>query len=381
MLVEMGRAQLVPRSSTPVRRRFDGGSSVVISLVISIVISMGSRSAVERHRPFSARRFPGSTDVGEVPVVSSTEQQVTESVTIDAGYDVVFDLVREVANWPQFHLPAVHAEILRGTADGELVQHWSLTGPATVRTWRSLRRTDRSGHRISFEDKDVESPATACRGEWVFTELAPHRTSVELRHHVTAPADADLGPLLDRITQDSKENLDTLRVTAERHAELDELVLSFTDPLFIAGSIEDAYDYLYRADLWPERVPHVVALTMTEDVPNIQFFDMDTKTPDGSPHTTRSVRICLPHNLIVYKQTAVPPLLDAHTGHWRFTQTPEGVVAEARHTTTIKRAGLSLLGDGTTVAGARRYLRRVLGGNSLGNLRLAKTFAEERAGL
>jgi C7-C12 aromatase (ARO/CYC) len=313
--------------------------------------------------------------------VSNQEHQLSQRTTVEAGYDPVFDLIADVARWPQFHLPAVHAQILRETRGGELIQHWSLTGDSAVRTWRVLRRLDRAGHRIELTHEDAEAPATEIRGEWLFTELAPNRTEVELRHHIRGPAGGDLGPLLDRVTQDSKEELDTLRTTAERHAELDELVLTFTDPLFIAGAIEDAYDLLYRADLWPERVPHVVGLALTEDVPNIQFFDMDTKAPDGSPHHTRSVRVCLPPNLIVYKQIKVPPLLDAHTGHWRFTQESEGVVAEARHTTTIKRSALSLLGDGTTIADARRYLRRVLGGNSLGNLRLAKAFAEERAGL
>nr|WP_245667476.1 hypothetical protein [Actinomadura macra] len=42
-------------------------------------------------------------------------------------------------------------------------------------------------------------------------------------------------------------------------------------------------------------------------------------------------------------------------------------------------AGLAdgLLGDGMTVEGARKYLRKVLSANSMGNLRLAKEYAEE----
>jgi C7-C12 aromatase (ARO/CYC) len=292
----------------------------------------------------------------------------------------MFDLVADVASWPQFHRSAVHAEVLHANEKGELVQHWELVGDAAVRTWKTVRRTDRSGRRITFAYMDAEPPATEIRGEWVFAELGQNRTRVELRHHVSAPTDADLAPLLHKISQDSEERLATLRDTAERRAELDDLVVSFTDPLFIAGSVEDAYDYLYRADLWPERIPHVVGLSMTEDVPNVQFFDMDTKGPDGSTHTVRSVRICLPSQLIVYKQISLPAMLDAHTGHWRFSETREGVVAEARHTSTIKRSALSLLGGATTIEEARRYLRRLLSGNSMSNLRLAKAFAEERAG-
>ncbi|MGW2524609.1 aromatase/cyclase [Streptomyces sp. NPDC001617] len=312
--------------------------------------------------------------------MSSTQQRVDHSMSINADFETVFDLVADVERWPQFHLSSVHAQVVHANEKGELVQHWSLAGDCAVRTWRTVRRTDRPGRRITFTYMDVDAPATGIRGEWVFTELAQNRTRVELHHVVEAPADADLGPLLDRINLDSEEHLATLRDTAERRAELDELVVSFTDPLFIAGSVEDAYDYLYRADLWPERIPHVVGLAMTEDVPNVQFFDMDTKGPDGSTHTVRSVRICLPPNLIVYKQISLPAMLDAHTGHWRFTEAPEGVVAEARHTSTIKRSALPLLGGATTIGEARRYLRRLLSGNSMSNLRLAKTFAEERAG-
>ncbi|MGP2438565.1 aromatase/cyclase [Streptomyces sp. JW3] len=312
--------------------------------------------------------------------MSSTQQRVDHSVDVDADYGTVFDLVADVARRPRFQWSAVHAEVLHSNEKGDLVQHWSLAGDCAVRTWRSVRRADRPGHRITFADLDVDPPATRIRADWVFTELAPGRTRIELSNVVEAPSDADLGPLLDRLRLEGKEHLDTLRDTAERRAELDDLVVSFTDSLFVAGSVEDAYDYLYRADLWPERIPHVVGLALTEDVPNIQFFDMDTQGPDGSTHSVRSVRICRPPHLIVYKQITLPTMLDAHTGHWRFTETREGVVVEARHTSTIKRSALSQFGGATTIDEARRYLRRLLSGHSMINLRLAKTFAEERAG-
>jgi len=160
-----------------------------------------------------------------------------------------------------------------------------------------------------------------------------------------------------------------------------DLTISFADPLFIGGALSDVYRFLYEADKWPQRVDHVSRIVLTEDTPNVQFFDMDTRTPDGSSHTTRSVRLCFPEELIVYKQIKLPALLDAHTGHWKFTVTREGVVAEARHTATIKPSALSILGPGTTVEDARRYLRRVLSANSLNSLRCAKAYAEERAGV
>ncbi|QDY06403.1 aromatase [Micromonospora sp. HM134] len=312
--------------------------------------------------------------------MSDNQQEIDSRVIVDVARETAFDLVADVGRWPQFHPSAVHAEVLHSNDKGDLIQYWALVSDSAVRTWRAVRRVDRPGHRITLTHLDAESPASGIRAEWVFTELAPHRTEVVLRHHIDAQAEADLGPLLEQITKDSGEQLDTLRDTAARLTELDELVVSFTDPLFVAGAVEDAYDYLYRADLWPERIPHVVGLTLTEEVPDVQFFDMETKGPDGSTHTVRSVRICLPPKLIVYKQISLPAMLDAHTGHWKFTEVPEGVIAEARHTSTIKPSALSLLGAGTTIGHARRYLRRLLSGNSMSNLTLAKAFAEGRAG-
>jgi C7-C12 aromatase (ARO/CYC) len=133
---------------------------------------------------------------------------------------------------------------------------------------------------------------------------------------------------------------------------------------------------LYEADKWPARFPHVTSLSLEEHVPNIQFFDMGTKTPEGRSHMTRSVRICLRPKKIIYKQIQTPPLLSAHTGHWVFEEIPEGVIAKARHTATIRPDALSVLGEGTTVRDARKYLRTVLSANSLSNLRLTKEWVE-----
>jgi C7-C12 aromatase (ARO/CYC) len=83
----------------------------------------------------------------------------------------------------------------------------------------------------------------------------------------------------------------------------------------------------------------------------------------------------------VYKQIHLPKLLTGHTGHWKFTPTREGFILGARHTATIKPSALPILGEGTSILDARKYLRRVLSSNSMGNLRLSKTFSEERAGV
>ena len=305
-----------------------------------------------------------------------------EKVVVRAPVDVVRGLVDDVAGWPQLHPTAIHAEVLETGGGTELVQHWALVDDHTVRTWQARRWHEDDGARVVFRHEPPAAPFAEMGGGFTFEPHEDGSTLVHMRHEFVLHREdeAFAAERLDAMRRGTGVYLDTLRYAAENRDELARTIISFEDPLFVAGSIEDCYTYLYEADKWPERIPHVKALTLEETVPNIQFFDMDTVSGDGAAHTTRSVRICLPHHKIVYKQIKTPPMLAAHTGHWEFEQTPEGVLSSARHTATIRPERTHLLGEGTTVQDARNYLRRVLGANSLGNLRLAKEYAEKRAG-
>jgi C7-C12 aromatase (ARO/CYC) len=317
-------------------------------------------------------------------MVNSGAHVAEHAVDVRASAQLAYDLMVDVARWPQYFTPIVHTE--HEKADGaageaDQVTVWALRGADTVRTWTSRRTLDPTNLRITFVNDPVPPGLSTAGGEWTFEARPDGTTRVAVRHEFTlapgAPEDAE-ARISAEFANNSVRQLTELRAAAERADELAELIVDFTDPLFVCGSVEDAYAILYEADRWPERLPHVRELTMTEDVPNIQFFDMLTVTPDGHDHTTRSVRVCLPPHKIVYKQISLPPLLEAHTGHWTFTPAPEGLIAAARHTATIKPAALHLLGEGTTVADARRYLRRALGNNSMTNLRLAKKYAEDQ---
>lgn len=315
--------------------------------------------------------------------MTSKTYATEERTLVTAPLETVRELVYDVEGWNQLHGPAVHAEFLERGADEDLIQQWSVLDDHTVRTWQARRWLENGGRRLVFVHEPAYPPFTDLRGGFGFERRAGGCTEVRMWHEFTLaePDEQAAGQRLEAMHRSGTAYLETLRYAAENHAELAELTISFEDPLFVAGSIEDAYTYLYQADKWPERIPHVKRLVLEETTPNIQFFDMDTVSADGSEHTTRSVRICLPQHKIVYKQLQPPKTMDAHTGHWAFTQTPEGVIISSRHTATIKRSGLHLLGEDMTVAGARRYLRRVLSANSMGNLRLAKQYAEELAGV
>lgn len=304
-----------------------------------------------------------------------------DQAVVSAPVEVVRGLIMDVVGWTQLHDPAVHSEYLERGKNEDLTQQWSVVDDHTVRSWTARRWVREQGREIIFAHEPAKPPFADVRGGWTLRPQADGSTLVTMHHEFTLLKEGTelAARMVESMRHGSSSYLETLKYAAENREELARLIISFEDPLFISGSVEDVYTYLYEADKWPERIPHVARLDMTEEVPNIQFFDMDTVSSDGSRHTTRSVRICRPHNKIVYKQIQPPKTMVAHTGHWKFTETPEGVIASARHSATIKPEGLHLLGEGTTVEGARRYLRRILSANSMGNLRLAKAYAEERA--
>ncbi|WP_328843061.1 SRPBCC family protein [Streptomyces sp. NBC_00258] len=305
----------------------------------------------------------------------NTQAPLGDSVVVDAPAKVVLDLIADTDPLHYLSPAIVYAERdITGPAQ-DSVTVWTITEDERVWSRIQHRTFDADGLRIAFEDAP-ESTLAGVRGEWILRAVSDDKTEIELRQDTSALTGSEA---VARAESARSDLLSTVAFGAGNRSELADLVVDFRDPLFAAGSAEDAYKILYEADRWPERLAHVSRIDMTEDMPGIQFFDMDTTTSDGAPHTTRSVRICFPHSKIVYKQIGLPALLDAHTGHWLFTPTREGIIVESRHVAVIKRSMLSILGEGTTVEAARRYLRQALSTNSMTNLRIAKEFAEEQA--
>jgi aromatase len=132
-----------------------------------------------------------------------------------------------------------------------------------------------------------------------------------------------------------------------------------------------------RADLWPDRLPHVERVELTEGPPGVQDMTMDTVTSEGTRHTTRSIRLCFPTERIVYKQLVPPALLLGHSGSWRFGPAArpdgsggaDGAVVTSRHMVAIDPTRVEpILGAGSTLGDARAYLRDALGANSRATL-------------
>lgn len=302
------------------------------------------------------------------------------TLTAGAPGRVLYDLAADVTRWPAVFAPTVHAHHLaRGDRD-ERFQLWALVG-GEVKTWTSRRTHDPDGLRITFAQERPAAPIASMGGEWIFRELGDGRTEIVLAHEFSAVDDdaeaaARIHAALDR---NSLVELAALARVAEAGHPVADVVFTFTDVVPVAGPAADAYEFVYRSDLWPRRLPHVDRVVLREDEPGIQDMEMDTVTEDGRTHTTRSIRVCLPHERIVYKQLVPPRLLLGHGGRWVFEDTGDGAVVTAEHTVAVDPAMVpEVLGEGATLADAREFLRSALGRNSRATLAHAGAFAAGR---
>lgn len=307
-------------------------------------------------------------------------QTARHTVTAAAAPETVYDLLAAAEYWPVAFTPTIHVEVLERTESAERLQIWALAGD-TVKTWTSRRDLDRAGLRIGFAQEVPQAPIAAMSGAWVLARTPTGAAELVLEHSYRAAGDdPEQLAWITRVTdQNSRAELANIKALAESAANRAEFVLSFEDTVEVAGSAADAYEFLYRAQQWPARLPHVSRMQLAEDRPGIQVMEMDTVTAAGDRHTTKSVRICFDGERIVYKQTVLPPLLAAHTGQWRITPAPEtgGVAVSSQHTVVIRPESVArILGAGATVQDAREFARRALSGNSQITLEHAKQFAE-----
>ncbi|MFE7614640.1 aromatase/cyclase [Streptomyces sp. NPDC057496] len=305
--------------------------------------------------------------------------RTTHSVEVAAPAGVVYGMISNAVQWPLFFPPNVHVERLEFDGRDERLRMWAVAN-GQVRSWLSRRVQDPEARRIDFRQQHPQAPVESMNGSWTVRERPGGTSLLTLLHDFTVIDDRpeDVSWTQRAVDTNSTAELAQLKRLAERWTRLDELVLSFEDAVRVKGPAELVYDFLYRVGDWPELVPHVARLDLTEDAPGVQVMAMDTRTADGATHTTESVRICFPHaGRIVYKQTRTPALMEAHTGEWSVLPDESGVTVISQHNVVLREEAVErVLGEGADLAQARRYVREALGRNSTATLNLAKRHAE-----
>ncbi|GAA2728864.1 aromatase/cyclase [Streptomyces nogalater] len=312
-----------------------------------------------------------------------TTHRTEHRVTVSAPARRVFDLVADITGWPHTFPPTVHAEYAERGASEERIRIWA-TANGEVKAWTSHRSLDREGLRVRFRQEKSQHPVAGMGGEWIIRPVDGERSEVILTHDFQAVEDdpAHVDWIHRAVDRNSGAELAALKAAAERADGADGTLFTFADEVTVTGAPGDVYDYLNEARRWQERLPHVAAVSLDEPAPGVQRLGMDTKGPDGTVHTTESVRICFPQDRIVYKQFTMPPLMAVHTGTWRIAPAADGhgTTVTSLHTVVVDDSAVTtVLGPDATLADARRFLRDALGRNSRTTLGFAKEYAEERA--
>ncbi|WHM40062.1 SRPBCC family protein [Streptomyces sp. BPTC-684] len=301
----------------------------------------------------------------------SAEHQAELAGPADRAYRLVADVTR----WPVLFPPCLAARVLESDRDSERIRLWAIVG-TDVRSWTSLRLFDEERLRIDFRQEAPGPPVEWMSGHWHFEETAPDRTRMVLGHEWsvsgTPGEERRVAEALDR---NSRAEGDAVAHWAELVQPLEELVFRVSEETVIHGSPHQVYDFLYRADLWPARVPHVSALDLEEsadadaDGALVQTLDMKTRTDDGSVHATQSVRLCFSDERIAYKQTTVPRGLRGHSGEWVLAPVEGGTRVTARHLVALDPSTVEeVFGPGTSLAEARQRAGALLSANSMRTL-------------
>nr|AKT74267.1 TxnC1 [Streptomyces bottropensis] len=314
---------------------------------------------------------------------AATTHVAEHSVTVAAPASDVYDLVADVAQWPHVFGPTVHVEVLEETGRHQLLRIWAFAN-GRVRNWTSRRSLDPSAGTVTFRQVTSAAPVASMGGMWRIEKTADGCRVTLLHDFQAIDDDPEALRLIETaLDTNSTAELQALKNTAERLAVFAQSRFTFSTHQDISGDPRDVFAFLARAESWPSRLPHVARLELREDEPGVQQLTMDTYGPDGSVHTTSSVRLCFPERgLIVYKQTTPPPVMTAHTGRWVVDFVPDAsgapmVRATSWHTVVLDPDGVRrVLGPGTKLADARTMVRRSLDGNSTATLLRAKQHVE-----
>jgi aromatase len=305
-------------------------------------------------------------------MTATTEHTTRHTVDVAAPADAVFAVIADAPSWPVVFPPTVHVRREQGPGDTELLDIWA-SAKDTVKSWRSERVLDRAAREVRFRQRVPAPPLTAMSGVWR-VHPAGDTTTVELDHtFVTDPA--SVAWVEQALDTNSTAELAALAAATAGDASV--ATFAFSDTVAVRAPAQPVFDFLYRADLWPDRLPHVSRVDLST-LGDAQVLEMDTVNDAGQAHTTRSYRVETGRFELSYKQTVLPDGFLAHHGRWAIEETGDAIAVTSHHRVRVDVARLQELLGAADRAAVEQAVRAALGGNSRRTLAAAKAFAEGR---
>ena len=296
------------------------------------------------------------------------------TVPVAAPAGVVYGLLADAPRWPVLLPSFVHVERIDFDGAEESLRLWRLRHGrvCSVLARRVLRPGQR---RVEFELQEALPAGAPTSGVWSVAADGADRCLLTLRQERRRGPGEAAGALEGEVSSE----LAALREAAERWERLDELLLSFEDSVYVGGSPEVVYDFLYRIGDWVELVPDVEWAEITEDRPGVQLTVLHTCDPQtGQTLVSEGVRLCFPAaGRIVHKETVTPDPVAAHYGEWYLEPDASGVRVVCVHQVLLQESAVeAVLGGGALLVDARRSVREWLGRSSTEALNLARWHAE-----
>ncbi|MET8650094.1 aromatase/cyclase [Nocardia aurea] len=309
------------------------------------------------------------------------EYTTRHSVEVAASADHIYEVIADAQSWPIIFPPTVHVRREPGPDGAESLDIWA-TAQDTVKTWRSRRELDARNHTVTFRQLVSAAPVASMSGTWRVDSTGDGTSTLTLDHRFSAVGDdPDSVAWIQRaLDANSDAELAAVAATAVGRSDGSLVSLAFSDTVAIASPAQPIFDFLYRADLWPERLPHVsrVALSSVDDA---QILEMDTVNSAGEAHTTRSYRVVTDRFELAYKQTVVPDGFLAHHGKWTLEENGDTTVATSHHHVQLDLERLRARLGATDREDVEQRVRAALGGNSVATLQAARAFTEAERSL
>ncbi|MFF3889399.1 SRPBCC family protein [Streptomyces sp. NPDC001914] len=319
---------------------------------------------------------------------------VGHTVQVAAPAGVVYGLLADAPRWPVLLPSYVHVERVDADSAGDRLRLWRLRH-GQVRCVLARRVLHPAQRRIEFEHQDSSAPGGPTYGSWNVSPDGTGRCLVTLHQEnpdppgtpdTPSPPGTSEVPDLPGLPGASgvvegqvRAELAAVREAAERWDRLDELLLSFEDSLYVGGSPEIVYDFLYRIGDWGDLVPHVERVEVGEDQPGVQRTVLHTSDPGtGDTVVSEGVRLCFPAaGRIVHRQTVTPDPVAAHCGEWYLEPDARGVRVACLHQVMLRESAVQYAPEaGVLPVDARRQVREWLGRTSTEVLTLARWHAE-----